>query len=176
MRLFAQARGTIFPIYRDPEGKVTKHFGARFAPEVYLLDRQGTLVFQGGLQDDAARSKVRRGHRQRARQAADRNAQHAHRRNSARQAGASPRIDNPYGSIWFASEQVFETIPLAPVHHCSTICQAANGDLLCLWYGGSYESADDQAIFLARKRPDDKRWSTPVALFAKRDRSARQWA
>jgi len=37
-------------------------------------------------------------------------------------------------------------------YHCSTLTEAANGDLLCLWYGGSYEASDDQKLFLARKK------------------------
>ncbi len=164
LRAFAQARGTIFPLYRDPEGKTVKHFGARFVPEVYLLDRRGVLVYHGGLQDGAARRGF----------AAAIESVLAKRPLATStmpvegtpldKPGSAPKSDNPYGSIWFAAEQVFESIPLAPAHHCSTICEAANGDLLCLWYGGSYESADDQAIFLARKRPDDKRWSTPQVL------------
>ena len=164
LRAFAQARGTIFPLYRDPEGKAVKQFGARFAPEVYLLDGRGVLLYHGGLQDDAARSGF----------AAAIESVLAKRPIDTATApvvgtpldnkGSAPKFDNPYGSIWFASEQVFESIPLAPAHHCSTICQAANGDLLCLWYGGSYESADDQAIFLARKQPDVKHWSTPRVL------------
>ena len=58
-----------------------------------------------------------------------------------------------YGSLSFSSELVFERIPDAVVYHCSTLAEAANGDLLCLWYGGSYESADDQTLFLAREAP-----------------------
>ncbi len=50
-------------------------------------------------------------------------------------------MDDPYGSFSFSSELVFEKIPWAAAHHCSTICEAGNGDLLCLWYGGSYEAA-----------------------------------
>ncbi len=164
LRAFAQARGTIFPLYRDPEGKTVKQFAARFAPEVFLLDGRGVLVYHGGLQDDTARRGF----------AAAIESVLAKRPiittstpvegTPLDKPGSESQTDNPYGSIWFAAEQVFENIPLAPAHHCSTICQAANGDLLCLWYGGSYESADDQAIFLARKRPDDKRWSTPQVL------------
>ena len=80
------------------------------------------------------------------------------------QPGAPHKVSDPYGTISFSSELVFERIPLAPAHHCSTICEAANKDLLCLWYGGSYESADDQALFLARKLPGEKNWSVPEVL------------
>lgn len=71
---------------------------------------------------------------------------------------------DPYGSIWFASELVFEKIPGAPAHHASSIAEAANGDLVVVWYGGSYESADDQALYLARRRKGERSWSRPDIL------------
>src|SRR5262249_12139359 len=80
------------------------------------------------------------------------------------QPGKPRDIVDPYGTISFSSELVFEKIPFAPAHHCSTICEAGNRDLLCLWYGGSYESAHDQVIFLARKKPEEKSWSKPQVL------------
>src|SRR5207342_752363 len=61
-------------------------------------------------------------------------------------------FEDPHGSISYSSELIFESIPGAPVHHASSIVQAANGDLLVTWYGGSYESADDEALFMARRK------------------------
>lgn len=164
LRAFAQARGTVFPLYRDPEGKAVKQFGARFASEVYLLDGRGVLVYHGGLQNDATRRGFATAIESVLAKRPLATVAMPVEGTPLDKPGPATEFNNPYGSIWFAAEQVFESIPLAPAHHCSTICQAANGDLLCLWYGGSYESADDQAIFLARKRPDDKRWSTPQVL------------
>jgi predicted neuraminidase/peroxiredoxin len=164
LRAFAQSRGTIFPLYRDPDGKVAKQFGAKFAPEVYLLDGRGTLVYHGGLQDDAARGALATAIESLLAKRPIALTTTKVEGTPLNKPGPERNFADPYSTIWFAAEQVFEKIPLAPAHHCSTICQAANGDLLCLWYGGSYESADDQAIFLARKRPDDKRWSTPQVL------------
>lgn len=164
LRAFAQSRGTIFPLFRDPEGQVTKQFGARFAPEVYLLDGRGVLVYHGGLQDDTAKNAFAAAIESVLAKRPIATAATPVEGTPLGKLDPAPKFDNPYGSIWFSSEQVFESIPLAPAHHCSTICQAANGDLLCLWYGGSFESADDQAIFLARKRSHDKLWSTPQVL------------
>ena len=81
---------------------------------------------------------------------AGRGASHAAEGTPIDQPGTPRELDDPYGTLSFSSELVFEKIPNAVAFHCSTICQAAGGDLLCLWYGGSYESADDQALFLAR--------------------------
>jgi predicted neuraminidase len=164
LRTFQQRRGLIFPLYRDPRRTAAQQFGARVTPELYLLDRAGKLVFHGGLSDEASRAAA---------EAAIANLLAGKTVETGtlpaegtplEKPGAKREIDDPYGTIAFASELVFEKIPDAPAHHCSTICEAGNGDLLCLWYGGSYESADDQALFLARKRPGEKSWSTPQVL------------
>lgn len=164
LRTFAQRRGMIFPVYRDPSGAIAKQFGASATPEVFLLDRRGKLVFHGGLQAGAARDAF---------EAAVAAAVKGEPIVAGTQkvegtpldrAGTAREIADPYGFVSFASELVFEKIPFAAAHHCSTLCQAANGGLLCLWYGGSYESADDQVLFLARKKPDAKNWSEPQVL------------
>src|SRR5690349_16931270 len=56
LREFAQRRGAAFPIYRDPDGAVSRTFSAKATPELFVLDRGGKLVFHGGLQDAAARA------------------------------------------------------------------------------------------------------------------------
>ncbi len=164
LRTFTQRRGTIFPIYRDPTGEIAKQFGASKTPEVFLLDRRGTLVFHGGLQDDKARAAYQSAVSNLLRKQPIEVASHAVEGTPLDQPGQAREIDDPYGSISFSSELVFEKIPFAPAHHCSTICEAANRDLLCLWYGGTYESAHDQVLFLSRKRPGEKHWSTPEVL------------
>jgi predicted neuraminidase/peroxiredoxin len=164
LRTFAQRRGTIFPWYRDPDAQIARQFGARATPEVFLLDRQGKLVFHGGLHTEAPRQAFEA-------------AVVALIKGEPVRSGTSPvqgtpiggpgkarEVEDPYGAVSFASELVFEKVPFAAAHHCSTICQAANGDLLCLWYGGSYESADDQALLLARKAPSDRHWQEPHIL------------
>ena len=42
-------------------------------------------------------------------------------------------------------------------YHCSTLAECANGDLLSLWYGGSYEADDDQKLWLAGRKKGDVR-------------------
>jgi predicted neuraminidase len=36
--------------------------------------------------------------------------------------------------------------------------------LLCLWYGGSYESSEDQVLFLARRRKGGRVWQPPEVV------------
>jgi predicted neuraminidase len=164
LRDFAQRSGVIFPIYRDPTASVAKQLAATTTPEVYLLDRSGKLVFHGGMHDAAARLAVESAMQAVLAGKPVAAASHAVEGTPLAQPGAKRKIDDPYGAVAFASELVFEKIPFAAAHHCSTLCEAANGDLLCLWYGGSYESADDQALFLARRGPMDVHWSEPQVL------------
>ena len=164
LRTFAQRRGLIFPLYRDPSGETARRFGARFTPEVYLLDAQGALVFHGGLQDEKARQAYEAAaldllHKQPAKVAT-----HAIEGTPLDQPGEHREVDDLYEPIAFASELVFDKVPEAAAHHCSTICEAGNRDLVCLWYGGTYESADDQALYLARRKPGARDWSVPKAI------------
>lgn len=163
VRQFVQSAGLLFPHYRDPNQTAAGQCGVRVTPEACLLDATGTLVYRGavgatngpGLNDALAAflegQPVQPG------------------RGAARgipigQAQARPDVVDPFGSVAFSSELIFEKIPDAPAHHCSTIAEAANGDLLVVWYGGSYESADDQALFLSRRRRGTRAWSPPEVL------------
>lgn len=164
LRTFAQRRGLIFPVYRDPNGAIAKQFGAIATPEVFLLDRQGKLVFHGGLQAGAAREAFEAAVAATVKGEPIVAGTRKVEGTPLGHVGPAREFSDPFGSVSFASELVFEKIPFAAAHHCSTLCQAANSDLLCLWYGGSYESADDQMLFLARKKPDAKNWSEPQVL------------
>jgi predicted neuraminidase len=164
LRTFSQRSGVIFPVYRDPKGDVAQHLNARATPELFLLDRRGILVFHGGLQDDKARGSFDAAVASVLAKRPLDAASHPVDGTPIDRPGPKREIADPYGQICFSSELVFEKIPFAPAHHCSTICQAANKDLLCLWYGGSYESADDQALFLSRKKPGERNWSQPQVL------------
>lgn len=158
VRAYSQSRGFNFPVYLDPGLKATKRFGARVTPEAFLLDKEGRLVYHGSLAELAAAL-------------------------AAFDAGSglppvpstvegtpigkhlpARKIEDPYGSIEFSSELIFESIPGYPVHHCSSITEAPNGDLLVTWYGGSYESADDQVLFLSRRKKGLRVWSKPEIL------------
>lgn len=164
LRVFAQRRGLIFPLYRDPQGEVTARFGARFTPELFLLDRRGALVFHGGLQDDKARQAYQAALANVLAKQPVKTASHEVTGTPIDRPGEKRELADPFGVISFASELVFEKVPQAAAYHCSTVCEAANGDLLCLWYGGTYESAHDQALYLARRKPNERNWSAPTII------------
>jgi predicted neuraminidase len=163
VRQFAQSRGLLFPIYRDPERKAAAHFGARVTPEAFLLDRNSALLYRGpiGKTNDpglvAALYALLDGQPIAV----------AYVPLEGTPIGKSlPKrpLEDPFGSVAFSSELIFERIPYAPAHHCSTITEVASGDLLAVWYGGSYESADDQTLFLSRRRKGARDWSNPEGL------------
>jgi len=158
---FARSRGAIFTIYRDPQAAAAKRLGIDAVPSVALLDSSGRLVHRGGLESESGRlafDAAVSGN------ATPRQEEAAVRPTPIGQPGAKRPPVDLYGSLSFSSELVFERIPGASVYHCSTIAEAGNGDLLCLWYGGSYESADDQSLFLARRTRGERVWQEPQVL------------
>jgi predicted neuraminidase len=158
VRAYCQAHGFNFPVYLDPGQKTTKRFGARVTPEAFLLEKQGVLVYRGTLDGlSAALASIE----------TDTPIANAETEPVGTPIGKPlPKsvIEYPYGSIEFSSELVFEKIPGYPVHHCSSITEAANGDLLIAWYGGSYESSDDQVLFLSRRKKGSRFWSKPEII------------
>ena len=158
LRTFCQRRGVVFPVYRDPTGSAAARFGARVTPEVFLLDRSGTVLYHGGIErlEQAVTSLASN----RAIEVKETPAEGT----PIDRPGPKREVDDPYGSFSFSSELVFEKIPWAAAHHCSTIAEAGNGDLLCLWYGGSYESADDQVLFLSRRKKGERTWTEPEVV------------
>jgi len=158
LRSFLQHNGLRFPIYRDETGEATAHFGATAAPEFFLLDKDARVIYHGGLPYlDAAIQQLLHGGEIELPQSTLDGA-------PLDTPGAPREYEDPYGSMYFASQFIFEQIPGVPVHHCATIAEAANGDLLTLWYAGSYESAEDQALYLARQKNGEGVWSTPERL------------
>jgi hypothetical protein len=158
---FARNRGMIFTIYRDPQGTIARRLGLSTVPAVALLDQAGTLVHGGGLETSGGRLAL------------DVSVNSALAKKTAAPEVVPTPIDrpgprrvaeDPYGAPAFSSELIFERIPGTAAFHCSTITEAANGDLLCLWYGGSFESADDQTLFLARRRRGERDWQAPQPL------------
>jgi len=155
IRAFAQANGLNFPVYRDPGGKSAAALGATAVPAAFVLDKSWKLIYRGPA-SRLARALETYGHGEPADLPLD---------GTPLAKTLPPRtIRSPYGSIHFRSELIFDQIPNAPVHHCSSITEAANGDLLVSWYGGSYESSDDQAIFLSRCAKGSHQWSKPRVL------------
>jgi predicted neuraminidase len=158
VRAYCHAHGFSFPVYLDPGLKATKRFGALVTPEAFLLDKDGKLVYRGSRDGLSA--------------ALEAFGSGSSITNPVVEATGTPigkqlpksAIEDPYGSIDFSSELIFNKIPGYPVHHCSTITEAPNGDLLVSWYSGSYESSDDQVLFLSRRKKNSRFWSTPELL------------
>ena len=155
---FCQTSGFVFPCYRDPTRTATRNLGATVTPEVFLLDSGAKIIYQGNVQglekavDDVISKRPV---------------------SVASTAASGTPIDRPgpplpfedsHGSLTYSSELIFQTIPGVPVHHASSIAEAPNGDLLVTWYGGSYESADDEALFIARRRKGERTWERPQML------------
>jgi len=158
LKAFCQASGFVFPVYQDVEAAAATQFGARVTPSVFLVDGAGVLRFRGSVGEAVG---------------AIRAALAGETIPAGDGAVAGTPIDspgeardwvNPFGPIVFSSQLVFNDIPGALVHHCSTIAEAPNGDLLCVWYGGSYESAEDQVLFMARRRAGAATWDAPGVL------------
>lgn len=65
-----------------------------------------------------------------------------------------------------ASEMVPGTkIPsLFPHNHASNIMPLSNGDILCVWFGGSREGRPDISILCSRLEEGASEWSEPVVL------------
>jgi len=155
---FCQAYGFVFPCYRDPSRSAARTLGATVTPEAFLLDHSGKLIFQGNIaglanavDDVLAKRPVA-------------TASTAASGTPVGRPGPLLAFADSHGSVSYSSELIFETIPGAPVHHASSIAEAANGDLLVTWYGGSYESADDEALFLARRKKGERNWEQPRML------------
>jgi predicted neuraminidase len=76
------------------------------------------------------------------------------------------RRDFPEHKSTEPSLQAELVFPLHPQHnHAPGIVECPNGDLLVSWYRGSGErSADDVAVYGARMRKGEKRWSEPFLM------------
>jgi predicted neuraminidase len=158
MLRFCQACGFIFPCYRDPAQSAAHTLGATVTPEVFLLDNSGRVVYKGGIGElEKAVDDV----------IAKRSVSVASTAPSGTpidRPGPPRSFEDPHGRLSYSSELIFDSIPGAPAHHASSITEAANGDLLVTWYGGSYESADDEALFIARQKKGARNWERPRML------------
>ncbi len=158
VRAFSQAHGFNFPVYRDPGGTAVKRFGAQVTPEAFLLDKEGKLVYSGSIDGLATALAAMDS-------SAPFPASMTHVPGSPIGKSLPERpITDPFGEIKFSSELIFDKIPGYPVFHCSSITIAPNGDLIVIWYGGSYESSDDQVLFLSRRKKGSSDWSKPEII------------
>ncbi|MBI4556185.1 MAG: exo-alpha-sialidase [Candidatus Hydrogenedentes bacterium] len=164
LKAFCQSHGVIFPVYRDSQGKTARQFGAHVTPEVFLLDEQGRELYHGSAGVPEERSRLDAAIARLLQQQTPEPSQARIKGTALESHAPAVEHEDPYGSIGFSSELIFEKIPGAPAHHCSTITEAPNGDLVCVWYGGSYESADDQVLFLSRRKAGQRAWSTPEVV------------
>jgi predicted neuraminidase len=156
IRAFAQANGLNFPVYRDTSGKAAAALGATAVPAAFILDKSWTLAYRGPVSGLATALESYRSGTPSSDLPFD---------GAPLSRVQPPRtIRSPYGAIHFRSELIFDQIPGVPVHHCSSIAEAPNGDLLVSWYGGSYESSDDQVIFLSRRPKGSHDWSKREVL------------
>ncbi len=64
----------------------------------------------------------------------------------------------------YAETLIFEDASDRPSHHCASMAELPNGDLLCVWYAGSREGAADVALMMARWGRAEARWSAPRVL------------
>ena len=164
LRRFCQSHGVCFPVYRDPGSAIAKRLGVQFTPAALLLDKEGVLVYRGGFHGEGAQKHIDEAITQLTERQPIEAPEFPATGTPIDELGTPLDVDGPYGTIAFSSELIFEKIPWAPVHHCSTLAEAADADLICVWYGGSYESADDQVLFLARRKKGERIWSEPEVL------------
>lgn len=164
MKAFRQRNDVNFPVYRDRGGAIAQRFGARTTLEVFLLDDRGVFVYHGSFAepDDAEKvDKAIAGLLEGASLAAETVSPAG---TPLGETGTPASADDPAEPFAFSSELVFEKIPWTMDHHCSTLAEAPNGDLVCVWFGGSFECADDQALFIARRKRGERNWTTPEVL------------
>src|SRR5690625_3035286 len=69
----------------------------------------------------------------------------------------------------FKSEADIPT--MFPHNHASNLHLLKNGDLLCVWFGGSREGKADISIMCSRKKKGDPEWSSPTVLSEDTERS-----
>jgi len=64
----------------------------------------------------------------------------------------------------YQAELIFTPTERYPSSHASTIVELGNGDLLCAWYAGRQEGAQDVAVWYSRKAPGSDLWTRPAIL------------
>lgn len=157
-------RALRFPVYRDPGGAAAKKLGVSFTPEALLLDEQGVLRYRGGFSPTEAADSLAKAVRSLLSKQPQTTPAFEAKGTPIAESGKPIPLEDPYGALHYESGLVFESIPGAPVHHCSTIAETASGGFVAVWYGGSYESADDQVLFISRRGMGGGPWTLPEVL------------
>jgi predicted neuraminidase len=71
------------------------------------------------------------------------------------------------------TERVFgPEVATGPYKHPACLAELDNGDLFLVYYGGEGEYATETAVFGARRKPGEARWSTPKPIASDPIRSA----
>lgn len=50
-RVYAAEVGLSYPILHDPDGKVGRSYGAKTTPHMFVIDKNGTLAYDGAIDD-----------------------------------------------------------------------------------------------------------------------------
>lgn len=164
IRAYLQRHHVNFPVYRDPDSAIAKRFGPTVTPEGFLIDPAGTYRFHAGFQDAAALARTEAAAAALVRGEAPSTEDGPVTGSPIGYKGQAGPSSDPIAPVHFVSEMVFDKIPWAPDHHCSTLAEAPNGDLLCVWYGGTYEVADDEVLYMARRRKGSRVWARPEVI------------
>lgn len=62
------------------------------------------------------------------------------------------------------SSSMFKSFEDRPMSHASNIIELSNGDILTVWYAGTYETSPNEAILLSRFRKDTSSWEDPRVI------------
>ncbi|MBC7321211.1 exo-alpha-sialidase [bacterium] len=62
------------------------------------------------------------------------------------------------------SSSLFKSFEGKPMSHASNILELSNGDILAVWYAGTYETSPDEAILMSRLKKNSKNWEEPKVL------------
>lgn len=166
VKAFCQDSGFIFPCYRDPRHKAATQLGATVTPEVFVIDKNARVRYRGRVGNDDETGALAGALQNLSGASPASPVTEVADGNPIASPGKLALTKAPAGSIHFSSELIFDKIPGAPAHHASSIAEAPNGDLLVTWYGGSYESSDDEVLFLARRKKGERNWSPPETLIS----------
>lgn len=58
MKAWADKHGFSYPVLMDNSGEVGKKYGAQTTPHMYIIHKDGTLVYQGGIDNDPSGDKA----------------------------------------------------------------------------------------------------------------------
>jgi len=51
-RAYNREHGIAYPVLVDPTGEVGKAYGAKTTPHMFVIDEEGTLIYEGAIDDD----------------------------------------------------------------------------------------------------------------------------